>query len=64
VAARQVLQTAADQDAATLPRFVGVGEIHLLFREERAQMFVDLLKGSVFESFIGALLGIALLDFV
>jgi hypothetical protein len=44
MAARQVLQTAADQDATAVPRFIGIGEIHILFRQERAQMFVDLLQ--------------------
>jgi hypothetical protein len=44
-----VLQTAADQDAAALPRFVGIGEIHMFFSQERAQMFVDLLQWGVFE---------------
>ena len=64
MAARQVLQTAADQDAAVLPRFVGIGEIHILLRQERAQMFVDLLQGSVFECFVGALLRLPLLGLV
>ena len=56
--ARQVLQTTADQDAAALPRFVGIGEIHILFCQQRAQMFVDLLQRGVLESFIGALFGL------
>ena len=43
MAAGQVLQTAADQDPAILPRFVGIGEIHVLLHQERAQVFVDLL---------------------
>ena len=64
MAARQVLQTAADQDAAALLRFVGIGEIHILFCQERAQVFVDLLQGGVFECFIGALLRLPLFDFV
>src|ERR1700752_3642216 len=64
MAARQVLETAADQEDAALLRFVGIGEIHLLFRQERTQMFVDLLQWGVFECLIGALLGISLLDFV
>ena len=63
MAARQVLQTAADQDAAVLPRFVGIGEIHICFGQERAQMFVDLLQRGVFEGFIGALLRLPFLDF-
>jgi len=37
-----------------LARFVGIGEIHLLLQQERAQMFVDLLQRGVFEGFIGA----------
>jgi hypothetical protein len=31
VAARQVLQTIADQDFATHPQLVGIGEIHVFF---------------------------------
>ena len=64
MAARQVLQTAADQDTPALHRFVRIGEIHILFHQERAQMLVDLLQRGVFEGFIGALLGLSLLDFV
>ena len=56
MAAWQVLQTAPDQDVVALPQFVGIGEIHIFFRQERAQMFVDLLQRSVFEGFIRALL--------
>src|SRR5215469_12731755 len=59
MAARQVLQPAADQDAAAPARFVGIGEIHPLFRQQRAQMFVDLLERRVFEGFIRAILWIA-----
>jgi hypothetical protein len=59
MAARQVLQTAPDQDFAVLLRFIGKGEIHILFREERPQMFVDLLQRGVFECFIAALLGLS-----
>src|SRR5215471_6858073 len=62
MAARQVLQPAADQDAAAPARFVGIGEIHPLFRQQRAQMFVDLLERRVFEGFIRAILWIAFLD--
>ena len=62
MAARKVLQTATDQDAAVL-RFVGIGEIHILFRQERAQMFVDLFQRGVSEGFIGAPLGLPFLDF-
>ena len=64
MAARQVLQTAADQDFAALPRFVGVGEIHVFFCQKRAQMFVDLFEGSVFKYFIGAPLRLFGFDFV
>src|SRR5215470_570004 len=46
MAARQMLQTAADQDAAALAGFIGIREVHLLFRQKRAQMFVDLLSGA------------------
>jgi hypothetical protein len=49
MAARQVRETAADQDIAALPRFVRIGEIHILFRQERAQMFVDFLQRGMFE---------------
>ena len=49
IAAREVLQTATDPDRPALPRFVGIGEVHLLFRQERAQVFVDLLQRRVFE---------------
>src|SRR6516225_540074 len=48
-----MLQPTADQNAA-VPRFIGIGEIHLLFRQERAQMFVDLLERRIFEGFNGA----------
>src|SRR5215471_15378245 len=54
MAAWQVLQTAADQNAVALARFIGIGEIHLLFGQQRAQMFVDLLERRVFEGFNGA----------
>ena len=64
MAARQVLQPAADQNAAGRLRFVGIGEIHLLFHQEWAQMFVDLLERGVVEGLIGALLGFPVLDFV
>jgi hypothetical protein len=64
MAARQVLQTAPDQDFAVLPRFVEKGEIHLLFRQERPQMFVDLPQRGVFECFIAALLRLSFVDFV
>ena len=47
-----------------LPRFVGIGEIHLLFQQERAQMFVDLLQRGVFEGFVGAFLRLSLVDFI
>jgi len=55
-AARHVLQTAADQNAAAVPRFIGIGEIHLLFRQQRAQMFIDLFERGVFEGFKGTVL--------
>ncbi len=64
MATRQVLQTATDQDATALPGFIGIGEIHLRFRQERAQMLVDLLKGRVFEGLIAALLRFPFVDFV
>jgi hypothetical protein len=38
--AGQVLQTTTDQNAAALQRFIGIGEVHFLFRQKRAQMFV------------------------
>jgi hypothetical protein len=47
--ARQVFQTAANQDPAIFPRFVGIREIHILLHQERAQVFVDLLQRGVFE---------------
>jgi hypothetical protein len=46
------------------PAVVGIGEIHSLFQQERAQMFVDLLQGGVFEGFVGAFLRFSLLDFI
>ena len=65
MAARQVFQTTADYNAAAvLPRFVGVGEIHLLFRQERAQMLIDLLQRSVFEGFADAVPRPAVFGFV
>jgi hypothetical protein len=41
---------AADQDPAIFPRFVGIGEIHILLHQERPQVFVDLLQRGVFDS--------------
>ena len=64
MAAGQVLEAAADQEAAADPGFVRIGEVHLLFRQERAQMFVDLLQRRVFEGFVGALLWFPTVDFV
>jgi hypothetical protein len=64
MAAWQVLQPAADQDAAALPRFIGIREIHILFRQQRAQMLVNFLQWGVFEGCIAALLRLAFLDFV
>src|SRR3954453_5651840 len=64
MATRQVLQATADQDPAVLPRFVGIGEVHLLLQQERAQMFVDLLQRGVFEGFVGTFLRLSLLDFI
>ena len=64
MAARQVLQTAADQDPAVLTRFVGVGEIHLLLQQQRAQIFVDLLQRSIFKGFIVPFLRPPFLDFI
>src|SRR5262249_8854283 len=52
VAARQMLQPAADQDAAARLQFGGIGEIHRLFRQQRTQMFIDLLEGRVLEGFM------------
>src|SRR5215470_1995738 len=63
MAAWQVLQPAADQDAAALLRLVRIGEIHLLFRQQWAQMSVDLLQGRVLERCIAALLPLPVLDF-
>ena len=60
----EVVLALVDQDAAALQRFVGIGEIHILFHQERAQMFVDLLQRGVLEGFKGSLLGVSLLDFV
>ena len=62
MAARQVLQAAADQNAAAGVRFVGIREIHLLFDQKRTQMFVDLLEGRVSEGLIDTLLGFPVLD--
>jgi hypothetical protein len=64
MAARQVLQAAADQDATALPRLIGIGEIHVLFCQERAQMSVDFLQRGVFERFIRTASGLYLLDLV
>jgi hypothetical protein len=64
MAAWQVLEAAADQKAAVLQRFVGIGEIHLLFYQKRAQMLVDLLERGVFERFIGSPLRPFLFDFI
>jgi len=50
MAARQVLQATADQDATALARLIGIGEIHVLFRQQRAQMSVNLLQRGVFET--------------
>jgi hypothetical protein len=51
-----VPQTAADQDTAALLQLVGIREIHLLFRQKWAQMFVDLLERSLTERSGAALL--------
>ena len=59
-----MLQAAADHDPAVLPRLVGIGEIHLLFQQERTQMFVDLLQRGVFEGFIAAFLRLSLVDLI
>jgi hypothetical protein len=64
MAARQVLQAAAEQNAAALLRFVRIGEIHILCRQERAQMFIDLLQEGVFKCFIGVPLRLPFVDFV
>jgi hypothetical protein len=64
MAARQVFQTTADYDAAASQRLVGIREVHFLFRQERAQMFIDLLQWRVFEGCTGAVLRFALFDFV
>jgi hypothetical protein len=64
MAARQVLQTAANQDVDALLPFVGIREIHVFFCQERAQMFVDLLQRGVFECLIATLLGFSFVDFV
>jgi hypothetical protein len=58
-----VLQAAADQNAAAVAWLIGIGEIHLLLRQQRAQMFVDLFERSVFESFKDALLGLSFVAF-
>ena len=64
MAAREVFQPAADQKATALAGFVRIGEVHLLFRQQWAQMFVDLLQRRVFEGFVGALLWFPTVDFV
>ena len=61
--AGQVLQTATDQDATTLARFIGIGQIHLLFCQQRAQMLVDLFERGVFEGFKDTLLWPSVADF-
>jgi hypothetical protein len=64
MATRQVLETAADEDLAPLQQFIGIGELHILFCQEWAKMFVALLQRRVLECFIGARLRFSGSDFV